>query len=152
MNSHLLSRIDAVQEYLGELREIQPESFVAFEQDKMMRGYTERMLHMAIDACIRLGIEILTDAGLRAPENYHDVFHVLGDHRILTPVLVNAMTRLVEFRNLLVYEHDVMDHMMIYNILTRHLDDIQEFIRAIHAYCNGELYVPSPEFEPVGEE
>jgi uncharacterized protein YutE (UPF0331/DUF86 family) len=148
----LLPKLDSLEAYLTDLQQIQPANFDAYEQDKMLRRYAERMLHMTIDACIQVGIDILTDAGLRAPENYHDVFIVLGDHGILSPLLVNSMTMMVELRNLLVYEYDVLDHMMVYSVLKRRLDDLAEFIRAIRAYANGEAYVPSPEFETIIEE
>lgn len=148
---NLKSRLDSLETYLLELVEIEPANFEVFEQDKMLRRYAERMLHMTIDACIQIGIEILTDAGLRAPENYHDVFIVLGEHHILTPILVNSMTMMVELRNLLVYEYDVVDHMMVYSVLKRRLDALAEFIRALRAYANDEVYVPSPLFasDPV---
>jgi len=145
---NLISRLDSLDTYLHELVEIEPVNFEAFEQDKMLRRYAERMLHMTIDACIQIGIEVLTGEGLRAPENYHDVFIVLGEHGILTPILVNSMTMMVELRNLLVYEYDVVDHMMIYSVLRRRLDDLAEFIRALRAYADDIVYVPSPTFDP----
>lgn len=152
INPGLASKLDSLDLYLTELQEIQPANFDAYEQDKMLRRYSERMLHMTIDMCIQIGIEALTDAGLRAPENYHDVFIVLGDHGILTPILVNSMTMMVELRNLLVYEYDVLDHMMVYSVLKRRLDDMAEFARAMRAYANGEPYLPSPEFVELDEE
>ncbi len=152
MNALLNTKIDALEAYLQDLRDIEPANFDVFEQDKMLRRYAERMLHMTIDACIQIGIQVLTEEGLRAPENYHDVFIVLGDHRILSAPLVNSMTMMVELRNVLVYEYDVVDHMMIYSVLKRRLDDLAEFIRALRAYANGEPYIPSPLFEPSFEE
>jgi uncharacterized protein YutE (UPF0331/DUF86 family) len=148
MKSSLASRLDALESYLQDLADVTPARFQAYEQDKMLRRYAERMLHMTADTSIQIGIEVLTDAGLRAPENYHDVFLVLGEHGILTPVLVNSMTMMVELRNLLVYEYDVLDHMMVYSVLKRRLDDVAEFIRAIRAYADGRPYIPSPSFEP----
>ncbi len=148
MNPSLLPKLDALETYLADLKEIHVANFDAYEQDKMLRRYAERMLHMTIDACIQIGIDILTQAGLRAPENYHDVFSVLGEHKILSPLLVHSMTMMVELRNVLVYEYDVVDHMMVYSVLKRRLDDLAEFVRAIRAYANGEPYVPSPLFEP----
>lgn len=147
MNSLLESKLDALELYLSDLREIQHNTYDQFEADKMLRRYSERMLQMTVEKCIQIGIEILTDAGLRAPENYHDVFMVLGEHGILTLVLVNSMTMMVELRNLLVYEYDVVDHMMVYSVLRRRLDDLAEFSRAIRLYARGEPYVPSPLFE-----
>jgi uncharacterized protein YutE (UPF0331/DUF86 family) len=152
MNDSLKTKLDTVETYLTDLHDIQPANYEAFEQDKMLRRYAERVLHMTIDTCIQTGIEVLTEQGLRAPENYHDVFTVLGEHQLLSPVLVNSMTLMVELRNLLVYEYDVLDHMMIYSVLKRRLDDLHEFLRAMRAYGNGEVYTPSPEFEAVIEE
>lgn len=152
MKQSLQVKFDALASYLTDLREIQPTKFEAYEQDKMLRRYTERMLHMTIDMCIQIGIEILTDAGLRAPENYHDVFIVLGDHHIVSGQLVNSMTMLVELRNLLVYEYDALDHMMVYGVLKRRLDDLAEFLRAARAYANDEAYIPSPLFQTEASE
>lgn len=152
MNDSLKTKLDALQTFLTDLHDIQPANYEAFEQDKMLRRYAERMLHMTIDACIQTGIEVLTEEGLRAPENYHDIFTVLGEHHFLTPYLVNSMTLMVELRNLLVYEYDVLDHMMIYSVLKKRLDDLEEFVRAIRAYGDGQAYVPSPEFETVPED
>ncbi len=152
MNESLTPKLEAIESYLTDLHDVQPANFEAFEEDKMLRRYTERILHMTIDTCIQTGIEVLTEEGLRAPENYHDVFIVLGEHHLLSPLLVKSMTLMVELRNLLVYEYDVLDHMMIYSVLKKRLDDLQEFVRAIRAYGNKEPYTPSPDFETVPEE
>src|SRR5581483_4076574 len=143
MNTTLATKLAALESLLQELAEIQPANFEQFEADKMLRRYAERMLQMTVEQCIHIGVEILTDAGLRAPENYHDVFIVLGEHGILTPELVNSMTMMVELRNLLVYEYDVVDHMMVYSVLKRRLDDLGEFLLAARAYAEGIPFVPT---------
>lgn len=145
-------KLDAIETYLNDLHDSQPVNYDAFEQDKMLRRYAERMLHMTIDACTNVGIEVLTHEGLRTPENYHDVFHVLGSHNILSPILVSSMTMMVEFRNLLVYEYDVVDHMMVYSVLKRRLDDLHEFVLAMRAYANEQPYIASPDFEEIAQE
>jgi len=152
MNDSLRTKLEALDTCLRDLREIQPPNFEAFEQDKMLRRYAERMLQMTIENCIRIGIQILTDSGFRAPENYHDVFIALGEHGVLDTALVNSMTMMVELRNLLVYEYDVVDHMMIYSVLKRRLDDFAEFARAIQCYADGVPYSPSSLFQTEIEE
>lgn len=146
------AKLDTLELYLTELRELQPSNFDAYERDKMLRRYSERMLHMTIDACLRIGIDVLTAENLRAPENYHDVFIALGEHGMLTAPLVRSMTMMVELRNVLVYEYDVMDHMMVYSVLKRRLDDLAEFENAARAYATGAPYIPSPLFENQVEE
>jgi uncharacterized protein YutE (UPF0331/DUF86 family) len=148
----LQTKLDALAEYIRDLRDIQPANFESFNRDKRLRRYAERMLHMTIESCIHIGIEVLASAGFRAPENYHDIFIVLGEHGLLTQPLVTSMTMLVELRNLLVYEPDVMDETMVYGALKKRVDDIEEFARAIRAYASGEVYIPSPQFQAEGDE
>lgn len=147
MTPSLQAKLEALAENTRDLREIQPKNFDAFKGDKMLRRYAERMLHMAIESSIHVGLEVLTRAGFRAPENYHDIFIVLGDHDVLNPPLVTAMTGLVELRNLLVYEHEDVDDLMVYGALKKRVDDLDEFARAIRAYIDGTPFVPSPRFE-----
>jgi uncharacterized protein YutE (UPF0331/DUF86 family) len=142
----LQAKLDSLAEYTRDLREIQPQNLAAFSQDKMLRRYAERMLHMAIESSIHIGIQVLTESGFRAPENYHDIFLVLGDRGVLTPQLVTAMTMLVELRNLLVYEHDAVDETMVYGALKKRVDDLDEFGRAMRAYAVGEPFIPSTSF------
>ncbi len=152
LTSSLETRLDALAEYTRDLREIQPANFEAFERDKMLRRYAERMLHMAIEACIRIGIEVLTLSGFREAENYHDIFRVLGEKGVLPAPLVDSMTRLVELRNLLVYEHDVLDDTMLYGALKKRVDDLAEFNRAIRAFAASEPYSPATQdFAPTDE-
>jgi uncharacterized protein YutE (UPF0331/DUF86 family) len=152
MNNSLVAKIDAFDAYVHELFGIQPPNFETYEQDKMLRRYAERMLQMTIEQATHIGIEILMDLGARTPDNYHDIFIALGEHGILTPILVNSMTMMVELRNLLVYEYDVIDHMMVYSVLKRRLDDLAEFGRAVRAYAEQKPYIPSPQFETEIEE
>lgn len=130
----VLSKIERLELYIRDLREAQPRNFEAYERDKMLRRYTERMLHMAIDTCIQVGLGILTAEALRRPENYHDIFIVLGENGILPPTLVDSLTALVEFRNLLVYEHTAVDDAMVYGFAKKRLDDLSAFARVARAY------------------
>lgn len=132
------TRLASLSEYVRDLREIEPQSYQEFEANKMLRRYAERMLHMAIEAAITIGVRVLTEEDFRSPENYHDVFVVLGEHGILPRRLVRALTDLVELRNLLVYEPDVMDDTMVYGALKRRLGVFAEFIARVEAYRRGE--------------
>ncbi len=129
-----LTRIERLEQYMRDLSEAQARNFEAYERDKMLRRYTERMLHMAIDTCIQIGLDVLTSEGLRNPENYHDIFIVLGEADILPPDLVDSLTALVEFRNLLVYEHTAVDDAMVYGLTKKRLEDLGAFARVARSY------------------
>ena len=130
------ARVDRLDQYVRDLRDAQPPNFAAYESNKMLRRYIERMLHMAIDACLQIGIAILTQAGYRHPENYHDVFIVLGEHALLPADQVDCMTALVEFRNVLVYEPSTVDDAMVYGFAKKRLGDFADFSAAVRKYLN----------------
>ncbi len=146
----LQAKLDQLAEYTRDLCEIRPHNLEAFRSGKMLRRYAERMLHMAIETCIHIGVEVLTLEGFREPENFHDIFIVLGDHGVLDQPLVTSMTLLVELRNLLVYQHDAVDDMVVYGVLKKRIEDIQAFARAIHAFCTGEPLTPEIVLEAEG--
>lgn len=128
------TRLELLDQYLQDLRESQPRNFEAYMHDKMLRRYTERMLQMAVETCIRIGIGILTQEGSRSPENYHDIFIVLGEHDILPRELVDSLTAMVELRNLLVYEQAGVDDMMVYGFVKKRLDDLTGFSNVAREY------------------
>jgi uncharacterized protein YutE (UPF0331/DUF86 family) len=155
VDDSVLFKIERLESYIRDLREAQPRNFEAYERDKMLRRYTERMLHMAIDTCIQVGLGILTAEALRRPENYHDIFIVLGENGILPPALVDSLTALVEFRNLLVYEHTAVDDMMVYGFAKKRPDDLSAFARVARAYLvqsadsrSGDTDSSIPESDP----
>lgn len=132
----LLTRLDALDQFVRDLRESQPRNFQAYENDKMLRRYTERMLQMAAETCIHIGIAVLAQQDSRSPENYHDIFIVLGEHGILPRELVDTMTALIELRNLLVYEHASLDDLTVYAFTQKHLDEIAEFSKAMRTFLD----------------
>ncbi len=135
-DNDLLTQLDLLDGYARDLRDSQPPSLDAYNSDKMLRRYAERMLQMAAEACIRIGIGVLTREGFRDPDNHHDIFTVLGEHRVLPLELVDSMTALIELRNLLVYEHDTLEDSMVYGYLKKHLDDLRDFSNAIREHLS----------------
>ncbi len=133
--NNLVAQLDLLDQYLSDLGETRAQNYQAYESDKMLRRYTERMLQMAAEACIRIGIAVLTREGLRDPENHHDIFIVLGEHGILPRDLVDSMTAMIELRNLLVYEHSSVDDAMVYGFTKKRLNDFVAFSIALRQYC-----------------
>ncbi|MDE3092119.1 MAG: DUF86 domain-containing protein, partial [Chloroflexota bacterium] len=177
LDESLLARLDLLDQYVRDLRGTQPPSFAAYESNKtpalqrthdgatsccashdvkdapsgasVLRRYTERMMHMTIDACIQIGIAVLTQEGMRNPENYHDIFIVLGEHGILPRRSVDCMTALVEFRNLLVYEPGSVDDMMVYGFAKKRVNDFTDFESAVREYLAPRLATHSRQTEPA---
>lgn len=88
--------------------------------------------------------DLLFREGLRPPENYHDVFIVLGERAILPSEMVDCMTAMVEFRNLLVYEHSTVDDMLVYGFAKKRLNDFTDFSNAVRGQLSYSISADSP--------
>ncbi len=138
MDPALQAKLDSLADCERDLSALRPPNFESFQRDKMLRRYAERLLHIAIENCIQIGLLVLADSGFRTPENYHDIFGSLGEHHVIAPPLVNSMTSLVELRNLLVYEHEALEGTTVYGALKKRVDDMAEFGQAVRAYLEGQ--------------
>lgn len=152
MTDETVQRLDLLDQYVQDLQASQAPTLQVFSGDKMLRRFTERMLHMAVDTAIQIGIGILTEEGCRSPENYRDVFIVLGEHRVLSQDVVGGMTAMVEFRNLLVYEHESVDGVTVYGFAKRRLLDLRAYSDAIRSYLQSKPAANSTHPEPLPPE
>lgn len=82
----------------------------------------------AIEACIDLGQHVIATEGLRAPENFADVFAVLGEASLLSEDLVPTMQAMARFRNLLVHHYADVDDRRVVAILQTRLGDFDRFV------------------------
>jgi uncharacterized protein YutE (UPF0331/DUF86 family) len=123
-------------EYIGDLRELQSVNLEEYQANKLIRKAVERTLHTAIEACLDIGHHIITQEGLRSPEDNKDVFVVLGEEQIIPRDLAARLVDMARFRNLLVHEYTRLDNTVVYGILKKRLGDIDEFAQKIAAYLS----------------
>lgn len=93
-----------------------------------LRAVVERRLQTAIESCINIGNHIIARLRLQAPQDYGDVFRILGEYNILPPSLTGQMIDMARFRNLLVHVYWEIDHDRVY-------DSLSDRIRALEAFA-----------------
>jgi uncharacterized protein YutE (UPF0331/DUF86 family) len=92
-----------------------------------VQAIVERRLQTAIESCLNIGNHIIARLGLRAPQDYGDVFRILRDAHILPPELAEAMVDMARFRNLLVHLYWQIDYERIYDSLQGRLASLETF-------------------------
>jgi uncharacterized protein YutE (UPF0331/DUF86 family) len=120
-----------IKGYLNDLKTVQDASFSQYSKDIRLQRFVERTLHIAIEACLDIGNHIISDEGLREPEDNRDIFKVLGENGIITENLQKRLQDMASFRNLIVHSYAKVDNEIVYGILKKRLGDIEAFIRAI---------------------
>lgn len=96
-----------------------------------LQAIVERRLQTAIEGCLNVGNHLIARLALRAPQDYADVFRVLGEARVLPKELVTQMTDMARFRNLLVHVYWAIDHKRVYDALPARQSALDSFVRTI---------------------
>lgn len=129
----LISLLKLLEEYLQDLRQAQGVTWKEFAENKMLRRYVERTLQMAIECCLDLGSHIISDERFREPEDNKDVFAVLDEHGVIPEAGVTDLKKMAQFRNVIVHVYARIDPALVFDVLQKRLDDLEDFALAIKA-------------------
>lgn len=127
------SRLGALEEYLRGLREKQDGSREAYRRDRDLRDIVERRFEKAIQASLDIAAHIVAAEGFREPENYGELFEILGEEGILSRTTTEEMIEMAGFRNVLVHEYAEIRDDRVYDHL-QDLDRFEEFATAIYEF------------------
>ena len=110
----------------------QPKS--RFISDPFVYGNAERYLQLAIQACLDIGNHILANIKSKAPDDYRDIFTLLGENGVISAELAGKMAPLAGLRNILVHDYLEIDREKIYQMLRANLSDFSQFAKEISNY------------------
>jgi uncharacterized protein YutE (UPF0331/DUF86 family) len=133
--SLLDARLQTLAESVSDLLEHRTVSLPELKQNKELRRYLERTLHMAVESCLEIGSQLITDLNLREPEDNKEILVVLCESGYLPAEKMISFKRLVHFRNMLVHSCTDTDPEILYNTLPKSLVDIQCFLSSIMKNC-----------------
>jgi Uncharacterized conserved protein len=102
-----------------------------FLNSRSLQAIVERRLQTATESCINIGNHIISRLGLRAPQDYADVFRVLMEEKILSDDLAQQMMDMAKFRNLLVHIYWEIDHRRVYESLPQRIETLRKFAKRI---------------------
>ncbi|SHF33348.1 Uncharacterized conserved protein YutE, UPF0331/DUF86 family [Desulfofundulus australicus DSM 11792] len=97
------------------------------KQNKIIRRYIERTLHLAVEACLDIGNHIIADSQLREPQDYKDIMVVLTEAGFLPPARLENLKKMAQFCNVIVHDYARIDPEILYGILRNNLDDLRLF-------------------------
>ena len=97
-----------------------------FLTDDGLQHQAERALQLAIQVCIDVGAHLAAARGLRAPDDYRDVFDRLSREDTLDAALAERLKDAVGQRNLLVHGYVDLDPGLIWDKLAE-VEDLRAF-------------------------
>ncbi|MDI6631246.1 MAG: DUF86 domain-containing protein [Bacillota bacterium] len=102
VNKELLAeKLKILSEYVADLEEQKAVSLDELKENKLLRRYIERTLHLAVEACLDIGNHLVADLNLREPEDYKDIMAVLTEAGYLPPAKLTDFKKMAQFRNVI---------------------------------------------------
>lgn len=122
----VLARLDTLDGYLRELREILPASLESYRRVETRRA-CERLLQIAIESVIDVCGLLVTGLRLGLPGEEDDLIEKLAQAGAVPSALRDRLRRMKGLRNILVHEYGRIDDRIVYEVVTGGLGDFDAF-------------------------
>ena len=127
----ILAKLDELHGYLGELRQIVPESYARYVESVEKRRACERLLQIAIECVIDVCALFVSGLRLGLPAEEDDLIDKLEEAGLISSDMARVLKRMRGFRNILVHEYGRVDNALVFAMATRHLEDFSSFEQEI---------------------
>jgi uncharacterized protein YutE (UPF0331/DUF86 family) len=135
--SRVESRIQRLEELIERLDEVHHAGEDAYLADEQQRAATERWLQVAVQICIDLGTQLVTEQSARPPSDYAEVFKILGEKGVIPNELAQRLADAAKQRNLIVHLYMEIDDRSVFASLA-HLDDLREFAASLERLAHSD--------------
>lgn len=129
-SERILARLDELDQYQRELRQVMPSSFEEYKNIEKKRA-CERLLQISIECVIDVCAFVVSGLSLGLPSEEDDLFERLEEAKIISSAMKETLKKMKGFRNLLVHEYGRVDDEIVYDMLRNRLSDFSDFKREI---------------------
>lgn len=127
----ILAKIDELQGYLKELRNIVPENYNEYLSSIEKRRACERLLQISVECVIDICSLLVSGLRLGLPAEESDIFEKLFVNNIISEEVKDILRSMKGFRNILVHDYARLDNALIYEIAISRLKDFEIFVKEI---------------------
>ena len=131
----ILVRIDQLEGYLRELREIVPEDFATYQKVEKRRA-CERLLQISIEAVIDICHLLVVGLRLGIPSEEDDLFVKLGEAGVISSRMEGTLKEMKGFRNILVHDYAHIDEQIVFQMAKTRLGDFESFKQEMLRYLS----------------
>jgi len=125
-------KIDDINEFLGQLKDIVPECFDEYKSNIEKKAACERYVEKIVEAITDLAFLVIKNKKLKLPEDDTDAFNILSENKIIGGALAASLKNAKGMRNILAHDYGKVDARTIFESITAELgQDAKEFIKSI---------------------
>ncbi len=129
----VLNKLESLRRCVKRIEDKTPSTSERLVDDFDLQDIIVLNLERAVQLCVDIGLHIISDLEMPAPETMTRTFEALERAGCLSRVVAERMTKAVGFRNTAVHAYQEIDWQIVYAIITKHLDDFRDFTRQVLA-------------------
>lgn len=122
----ILIKVDEMDRYLSELKQIVPGSFDEYLEIQNKRS-CERLLQLSIESVINICNMFVSGLKLGIPSEENDLFDKLRKHNILSKDMVSLLKSMRGFRNILIHEYAGINDEIVFETARNKTNDFKKF-------------------------
>lgn len=127
----VLAKFTKLSRCITRIRQKTPASAELLKNDVDAQDIITLNIERAVQICVDMATNIVSDAGRAVPDNMADAFTALAEMGTITAATAERMRKAVGFRNIAVHEYDKIDWNIVYAIVTQYLDDFSSFAQEV---------------------
>ena len=132
-------QLSNLRDYLSKLYDIAKIDLKTFQHDILYKAAAERLLQVSIETCLNIGNHIIASMSWRNPNDYADIFKILGENEVIPKEFSEKMVEMAKFRNLLVHLYWEIDPKVEFEFLKSDLNDFELFAKYIVKFLKKSL-------------
>lgn len=120
---------------------LQQSSSLSYDElvgNDVLLSAVERNFQVAIECILDIGNHIIAEKGFESPDDSSDIIRILGEEKIVPADFSERVRGIAGFRNILIHEYTGIDYGLLYDYLTKRLDDFREFAKHFSMYLGKE--------------
>lgn len=128
------AKIDIILMNLSYLETVRSSDKTVFLHSFEKKQATKHSLQEAIESCLDIANHFIAEQGWNRAETYAEMFQELYNHQIINKSLMESLSDMARFRNLLVHRYGTIDEIRLWSILQEDLDDFTLFVKKIESF------------------
>ena len=129
----VLNKLESLRRCIKRIEDKTPSTSERLVDDFDLQDIIVLNLERSVQLCVDIGLHIISDLEMPAPETMARTFVALERAGCLSHDVAERMTKAVGFRNTAVHAYQEIDWQIVYAIITKHLDDFRDFTRQVLA-------------------
>jgi len=130
----MLAKLDSLHRCLLRIEAKTPGSVELLEQDLDTQDIITLNLTRAVQVCVDIATHIIASYDSPPPSSMAQSFDRLQQLKIISSNTSLRMKKAVGFRNVSVHEYQNVDWLIVYKIISEHLNDFKDFAQQVNAW------------------